>query len=424
MTDTDGILSGLRVVEFAQNAAIPHCGRLLAGMGADVVKVEPPTGDAMRSLAALAPMEAKAYALINPGKRAMAIDLRHPGSAEVVDRLFSWADVALVAFKQRDLKRYGIDWEHAHEVNSHLVYLAHTAFGPEGDESHLGGYDVLVQARSGAGFIMNRAENGVPTTTRPAINDFGTGMISALGVVTALRHRDLTGEGQRVDSSLLGTAMSLATPMIGGFEVDDEVLAELKQDLTAARAAGVDFVDQRRIYEERIIPGAGAFGVYFRTYLTSDGMVSVAGLSPSLQDKFHDVTGLPRADVRQPHTEEFSEFVTAAEALFRTRTTAEWLEAFRDVEFPCGPYNMPYEALEDPQIRANDYLVDIEHPAFGRYTTSGMPLRFSEAGNPTLGPSPRFGEHTREMLSELGFSEVAVDRLLGDVVVLDGPASA
>lgn len=416
-----GLLAGLKVVEFAQNAAVPHCGRLLAGMGADVVKIEPPVGDAMRSLASLAPMEAKAYALINPGKRAIALDLGRPEAREVVDRLFAWADVALVAFKQGDLVRYGIDWDHAHEVNPRLVYLAHTAFGPEGDDSHLGGYDVLVQARSGAGFIMNRAEHGVPSATRPAINDFGTGMISALGVVAALRHRDLTGVGQRVDTSLLGTAVSLATPMIGDFETDAEVLADLKEDLAAARSAGVDFVDQRRIYEERIIPGAGAFRLYFRTYLTADGMISVAGLSRALQAKFHDVTGLSHANVSEPHTDEFAEFVADAEALFRTRTTAEWLDAFREVEFPCGPYNMPYEVLDDPQVRANDYVVDIEHPAFGRYTTSGMPLRFSAADNPTLGPSPGFGEHTREMLAELGFSSAAAERLITGVVALDSP---
>ena len=416
-----GILAGVKVVEFAQNAAIPHCGRLLAGMGADVVKVEPPGGDAMRSLASLAPMEAKAYALINPGKRAIVLDLRHPDAAAVVDGLFAWADVALVAFKQGDLLRFGIDYVHAARVNPRLVYLAHTAFGPEGDDSDLGGYDVLVQARSGAGFIMNRAEDGVPAATRPAVNDFGTGMISALGVVAALRHRDLTGCGQRVDSSLLGTAMSLATPMIGGFESDGEVLDELKQDLAAAQAAGVGFVDQRRMYEERIIPGAGTFRIYFRTYVTSDGMISVAGLSPALRGKFHDVTGLPRVDLSRPDTDEFAALVADAEALFRSRTTDEWIAALRKVGFPCGPYHLPHEALEDEQIRANDYVVDIEHPAFGRYTTSGMPLRFSEAANPTLEASPQYGEHTREVLAEIGLDQSEIDRLVTESVVADEP---
>ncbi len=421
MTTDDGILAGLKVVEFAQNAAIPHCGRLLAGMGADVVKIEPPGGDAMRALAQLAPMEAKAFALINPGKRDLVLDLQSPDAGPVVEGLFGWADVVLVAFKQLDLERYGIDYESARAVNPRIIYLAHTAFGPKGEDAHIGGYDVLVQARSGAGFIMNRAEDGVPAATRPAVNDFGTGMISALGVVAALRHRDLTGEGQKIESSLLGTAMSLATPIIGQFETDAEVLEELQEDMAAARQGEMAFADQRRMYEQRIIPGGGTFRIYFRTYLTSDSMVTVAGLSPALHTKFHEVTGLPRPDLRHPHTPEFDAIVTEAERVFRTRTTAEWLQRLRAVEYPCGPYNLPWEAVADEQIRANDYVVDIEHPAFGRYTTSGMPLSFSAAPNPTLGASPSFGQHSRELLGELGLAPDTVDRLVADGVVLDGP---
>ncbi len=412
-----GILAGIKVVEFAQNAAIPHCGRLLAGLGADVVKVEPPGGDAMRALAPLSATEGMGFALINPGKRAVVLDLQQPDASPVVDALFKWADVALVAFKKGDLTRFGIDWDHARNINPQLVYLAHTAFGPEGPDSHVGGYDVLVQARSGAGFIMNRAEHGAPSATRPAVNDFGTGMVSALGVVAALRHRDLTGNGQCVDSSLLGTAMSLATPIIGGFEANAEAIAELRADMEAARAAGVGFAEQRCLYEERVVPAAGAFRLYFRTYLTRDGMISVAGLSAGLHDKFHEVTGLARPTTRDPSSEEFRHLVEQAEALFRTRTTKEWLTALRDAEYPCGPYNLPYEALEDEQIRANDYVVDVEHPEFGRYTTSGMPLRFSEAENPVLAASPRYGEHTLEVLAEVGLDSGSVKGLIDAGVV-------
>jgi len=142
MTDR-GALAGVRVVEFAQNAAIPHCGRLLAGMGADVVKVEPPGGDAMRGLAGLGPMEARGFALINPNKRAMALDLQQPAAAAVVEGLFAWADIALVALKQQDQERYGLEWERARAVNPRLVYLSSNALGPHGPESHVGGYDVL-----------------------------------------------------------------------------------------------------------------------------------------------------------------------------------------------------------------------------------------------------------------------------------------
>ncbi len=417
MTSRQGVLAGVKVVEFAQNAAVPHCGRLLAGMGAEVVKVEPPYGDAMRNGLKLAPREARTFAVINPGKRGIVLDLTNDDARAVVDRLFEWADVALVGFKQSDLARYGIDWDHARTVNPRLVHLTHTPFGPVGPDADVGGYDVLVQGMSGSGFYMNRSDDDTPQSTRPAVFDFGTGMVAALGVVAALRHRDLTGEGQRVDASLLATAMSLGTPVVHHFEADDQLIEELEHDLQEARDAGAGFDEQRRIYEERVITGAGAFRLYFRHYLTADGLISVAGLSRKLVETFHAVTGLPRPDLHRPHTPGFDAAVTAAEALFRSRTTAEWITTLREVGFPCGPYHFPHDALDDEQVRANGFAVDIVHPAFGRYTTSGTPLQFSAAPNPELGPSPAFGQHTREVLAELGFDPSEAESLIHTGVV-------
>ena len=415
------ILEGVKVLELAQNAAIPHCGRLLAGLGADVVKVEPPEGDAMRGLAQLGPKEAKAYAVINPGKRSIAVDLGAPEAREVIDALFAWADVALVAFKGSDLDKFGIGWDQARAANPRLVHLTHTPFGPEGDDADQGGYDVLVQGRSGVGFIMNRSADGVPLPTRPAINDFGTGMVSAFAVLAGLRHRDRTGEGQRIDSSLLGTAVSLGTAILGRFEaVDPEPLAEFAADLAAMRSAGVDFDTQRVTYEDRIQAGQGAFRLYFRHYQTADGLISVAGLSPGLFAKFHQVTGLPPVDRSDHSTPEFQAVVDQAEELFATATTAEWMDRLRAAGYPCSPYNLPYEALDDAQVRANDFVVDLEHPTFGTYTTTGMPVRFEKAPSGVAGPSPTFAADTVEVLREAGIDQGRIDDLLSAGVVV-GP---
>ena len=187
MTNLPGVLDGIKVVEFAQNAAIPHCGRLLAGLGADVVKVEPPTGDAMRLVAPVGG-EGRAYVIINPGKRSVGLDLASPDASQVIDALFAWADVALVAFKLPDLERYGLHWEHARTINPRLIHLVHTALGPEGPDADQGGYDGLVQGRSGLGWVMNRSGGSAPQPTRPAINDFSTGFVSAFAVMAGLRH--------------------------------------------------------------------------------------------------------------------------------------------------------------------------------------------------------------------------------------------
>jgi formyl-CoA transferase len=413
-----GILAGIKVVEFAQNAAVPYCGRLLAGMGADVVKVEPPEGDAMRSLAQLAPNEGKAYAVINPGKRAITLDLGAGDAVTVVEALCAWADVVLVGFKQSDLARYGIDDVSARAINPRLIHLTHTPFGPEGPDADVGGYDVLVQGRSGAGYIMNRTEKGVPISTRPAVNDFGTGIASALGVVAALRHRDLTGEGQRVDASLLGTALALATPVVNFFETTDlEPLRQLEEDLQLLRGAGVSFEEEREVYEQRVIPGAGAFRLYFRHYATADGLISIAGLSPGLVRRFHEITGLPLPDRSDPYGADFNAVVEAADALFRTKTSAQWMSTLREAGYPCAPYNTPFEAVRDEQIRANDFIIDLEHPAFGTYSASGEPIRFGAVPAQKVGPSPGLGQHTRQVLAEVGFTEGAVDQLIADGVV-------
>ncbi len=412
-----GVLAGVRVVEFAQNAAVPHCGRLLAGMGADVVKVEPPGGDAMRGLAALAPHESKAFATINPGKRGIVLDLTREGSRAVVDRLLRWADVVLVGMKLADVERFGLDWERVRSVDPRLVLLVLTAYGPEGPDAGDGGYDVLVQARSGIGFTMNRAEDGVPAPTRPAIIDFSTGIAAALGVVAALRYRDLTGDGQRVDASLLGTAVSLGTPIVQSFErTDAEAVPALLADLRAARERGASFEDRRAMYESRALAGTGVFRVYFRCYETADGMVSVGAMSPALFARFHAATDLPRVDPGDPSSPAFMAVVDAAEALFRTRTTADWLATLRTAGVPCAPYLLPFEAVDDVQVRTNRYVEDIEHPAFGRYSASGVPLRFGAADNVASAPSPMLGQHTEDVLADIGFTATEMQALLASGV--------
>lgn len=417
---TPTLLDGIRVIEFAQNIAIPQCGRILGGMGADVVKVEPPSGDAMRAGSQLGPLEAPAYAAINPGKRSIALDLTSPQAPAVIDALFRWADVALLAFKQSDLPRYGLDWDHARTVNPRLIHLTHTPFGPEGPDADQGGYDVLAQALSGMGFIMNRSANDVPLPTRPAINDCGTGIAGALGVVAALRHRDQTGEGQRVDVSLLATALNLSVPIVSQFVGDGDTgdMSTAQQALIDKRDDGADFEQLRHDYETNLMPGQRAFRLYFRHYATADGLVTVAGLSKGLQAKFHAATGISSATGMRLGTPEFAAVVEEAEGVFASRTTEQWLAELRAHGVPCGRYNLPFESLSDPQVRANWFVDDFEHESFGAYTTPGMPMQFSATPVGLTGASPRFAVHTREVLTEAGLDAQIIDDLVSSNTVV------
>lgn len=402
-----GPLAGIRVVEFAQNVAIPTCGSLLAAMGADVVKIEPPGGDSMRTLAPFAgTTEGRAYVAANPGKRSVILDLGDETVAPVKDALIRSADVVLTAFKAPDLIRYGLSYDHAKSLNPAVIYLELNPLGSVGPDAEEGGYDVLVQGISGLSFITSRSEGGRPLTARPAYSDMGTGLTSTAAVLAALYHRSQTGEGQRVRTSLLGTAFYLTTPMSMRFEDHDgEALTEMREDMATLRSVGATFDEQRELYESRVQAGGGAFSLWFRHYLTADGLISIGALSPGLFTKFHVVTGLPdpRVENWPPGSEKFAALVQQAEALIASDTTENWITRFRAARVPCSRFNTPAEALNDPGAIANGFVQDLHHPLLGQYRTTAAPFLMDRTPLRTPGPSPMLGEHTNQVLAELGF---------------------
>ena len=414
-----GPLADVRVLEFAQVMAIPTCGVLLADMGADVVKVEPPHGDSFRLHQRTGVRgEGKGYAIFNRGKRSLCLDVGHPESRAVVDRLVASADVVLVSFKPSDLPRYGLDWERLRSLNPRLIYLENTPYGPDGPLAGDGGYDVVVQGISGIGAITAAAIGDAPRFVRPAYADMGTGFLGALAVVAALRHRDATGEGQRVETSLLSTAVTLGANILHHFEsVDAEPVDEFGERLAELRESGAGFGEQQALYY-RMLHARGHGNVYFRHYHTRDGFVSVGCLTPNLNERFRKVTGLedPRSesgfDAESPEGwDALAAFVRTAEDLFRTRTTADWIGQLRAGGVPCGPFNFPNEVFDDPQVAANDYFVDLEHAALGAYRTFAPPIRMDASPLRAAGPAPPLDAHTDEVLAQVEFSPDEIARL-------------
>jgi crotonobetainyl-CoA:carnitine CoA-transferase CaiB-like acyl-CoA transferase len=269
---------------------------------------------------------------------------------------------------------------------------------------------------SGLGAISASSQGNAPRFVRPAYADMGTGFLSALAVVTALRHRDRTGEGQRVETSLLNTALALGANILHRFEAFDPPRWEdFSHKLGELRAAGAGFAEQQQLQAEALI-GDGRGNIYFRHYRTADGFVSVGCLSPVLYERFRATTGLegPRQrvdfelDTPQGQTA-IDTMVQRAEELFQSRTTAEWIEVLRAGGVPCGRFNFATEVFDDEQIVANDYLIELEHPTLGRYRTFAPPLRMSASPTRAAGPAPLLGAHTDEVLAEagLGAEEIA-----------------
>lgn len=418
-----GALQGVKVVEIAQALAVPFAGILLADMGADVIKVEPPDGDGIRyTMEPILPGESKGFTLINRGKRSICLDVTRQEAKPVIERLAKWADVVMVSMKPADLPRYGLTYEHLRAMNPQLVVLEHVPLGKKGPLGGEPGYDVIVQGMSGTSVLTARERDGVPINIRPAFNDMGTGAFSALGIVAALRHRDLTGVGQRVETSLLGTAMALGNQLLSWFGATDPPVEErYRAAMTDARANGADFETQRGIWESHYTRG-GFANIYFRHYRTADGFVSVGCLSPQLNARFREATGIqdprqePGFELGTPEAmARLGDLVREVEALFATKTTAQWLDILRAGKVPCGPLNFPPDVFHDPQLLENEYIVEVEHPLLGPFKTFGPVVKMDATPTRITAPPPQLDEHTDAVLRELGFEpgEIAGFRAAG-----------
>lgn len=416
-----GALDDIRVVEFAQALAIPYCGKLLGDMGADVVKVEPPRGDTYRLQSRTAVKhEGKEFAIANRGKRSICLDFSKPDAATVIAALVREADVVLVSMKGSDLPRYGLDYDTIRSYNDRIVFLQNSPYGSQGELAEMGGYDVVAMGLAGMSSLLADADaaGDAPVMVRPALADMVTGMLSCLAVVTAVRHRDRTGEGQRVETSLFHTALGLLSNMVYRYEAyDREPFAAFAEKLADMRDAGAGFDEQKRAMRDELavdVPG----NIYFRHYRTLDGFVSVGCLTPVLNQKLRDVLKLedPRRvagyEAGTPEARaEVDAFQAEAEAIFAQRTTDDWLTTLRAVGVPSAIVNFPHEIFEDPQALANGYIEDLEHPVHGSYQAVSSPLKMDATPLRHHGPSPAMGQHTDEVLAEVGLDETTVEAL-------------
>ena len=419
-----GPLEGVRVLEFATILAVPSCGVHLSDMGAEVIKVEPPSGDPHRGAQPIIPGEGKGFVAMNRGKRGVCVDMTRPEAREVIQRLVRDVDVVLVSLKPSDLPRFGLTYEELREVNPQLIYLEHQPFGEMGPYGGEGGYDVVVQGMSGTATMMARSNGPAPATVVPAIADMTTGVASALAVVAALRHRDRTGEGQRVRSSLLMSSILLAGNRTFWFGANDPDRFEaFARDLEAARKRGADFEEQRELYLNTFVPGAtlGA-NTYFRYYRTSDGTISVGSTSPTINARIRRVLDLedprtePDFDITDPaDRRRLRDSVEACEARLTERTSAKWIATFLADGIPSGPVNWAPESFEEPQIVENRFYAELDHDLLGPHKTFGPIVQMDASPLRTHGSSPPLDRDTQAVLEQAGYTteELAALRAAG-----------
>jgi crotonobetainyl-CoA:carnitine CoA-transferase CaiB-like acyl-CoA transferase len=420
-----GPLSGLVVCDLSTVLAGPYCTMLLADLGADVIKVEPPDGDGTRAwgppyagkpdpavgYGADDPRRAPGYRgesayylAVNRNKRGLRLDLKTERGREVLDRLLARSDVLVENLRPGGLGRLGWPDEVLERDFPRLVHLAISGYGPDGPSADKPGYDFIIQAVAGLLSITGSpdAEGGRPTKVGVAVSDLTTGMLGAVAVLAALEARDRSGSpsagrGQRIDISLLESTVAWLANQAANHLVGGEVPGRMGNQ------------------HPNITP--------YETFRTADGEIAVAVGSerqwprfcaaierPGLADdpRFTDNTArlAHRADLR-----------AELDAVFATATTATWLTSLEAADVPCGPINDLAAVFDDPQVLARGMVETIDHPTIGALRLTGVPFKLSGTPAAVRTPPPLLGEHRDAVLSWLGYdaAEVAALRDL-DVV--------
>ena len=419
-----GPLDGVKVLELTQIIAGPMCGVMLSDLGAEVVKIESPQGDALRGVGQFMPHESKVFHVFNRGKRGIVLNLQTAEGRAVVHRLIRRFDVFLINARPGVAARLGVDYEALQARNEGLIYLQNTAYGPEGPSANRAGADIIAQAYSGLMAADEKVdEQGGPmaiSATTPA--DYGAAWTSAMAVCAALFHRERTGRGQRIETSLLGAALQLQNVGVARLPVSDATF--LQPSLDAVQEIRERGGTYREILEARTgvrsMIGA-AFSLYYGGYQTADGALMLGCLTPLNRQQVRQALGLSVQD-DPTDLESFNPLDPAAldvveqarsriAARFRSDTTASWIVKLDATGAPASQVNLPEDMVDDPQVQSIGVIAEIEHPLTGPEQMVGPVFRMSDSPAQASGPSPIFDGDSDDILREHGYSDHEITRL-------------
>jgi len=383
-------LAGVRVVDLSQNLAGPYCAQILADLGAAVVKVEPPGGDPARTWGP--PFEcgeAVIFGAANRGKRSLLLDLKQSAGREVLERLLGRADVFLQSFRTGVIERLGFGWEIVHDLNPRLVYCSITAYGMDGPQGHLPGYDPLMQAQGG--LISVTGQPGQPARVGTSVVDMGTGMWAAMAVLAALGDRERTGRGAHVVGSLYETTLAWMAYHLAGFHAEGTVPGP--QGTAFPLIAPYDAFPTA---DGRLMIAAANDGLFARLC----GALHQEALAQDA--RFADNPG------RVAHRVELCAALALAT---RPQRTEALVERLREAGVPCAPIQDVGQVARDPQTEASGLVRHAQSARGESFTSVAPPLRWNGARAVHPAPPPHAGEHTREILVELGYDAGEVARL-------------
>lgn len=379
-----GPLVGVKILDFCSFINGAYSAAIMGDLGADVIKIEPLTGDLSRAWGPFLNGESRFYQAWNRNKRCLAIDLTSQTGRDIVSELVRQADVIIENFRPGVTEKLGIDYARLRELNPRLIYCSSTAFGSKGPERNRPGYDPVLQALSG--IIRDNARfSGNPALLPVAVSDYQASMLVITGVLSALYHRERTGEGQKIETSLLQAVLSVHAHY---------------------------FVETLDCEEE------GAVGIYpYRLFETEDNHIFIAAGTDKFWRLLCEVLGVPelgtdlRYDQNGKRTVRAAELTAILQPLFKQRPTAEWESVLVEKGVPCGALNSYFEFLNDPQVTAMEMNPVLAHPVIGGLRVPGIPVHFTGTPGAIQRPAPLLGQHTDEILRELGYDDAQVIRL-------------
>lgn len=378
-----GPLEGVKVIELAHVMAGPVAGLMLADMGADVIKVEKPTGDDTRHSAPYIGDEAASYMMMNRNKRGIVLNLKDPEQVAILREMIRTADVLIENYRKGTMEKLGLGYDTLKADNPGLIYGSISGFGRTGPYADRAGFDLIAQGMSGLMSVTGEGPGRPPCKVGPPVSDITAGILLAMGISAALARRRETGEGQVVETSLFEAAIT-----------------HTYWQSAIAFATGQD---------PEPMGSAHPLNAPYQAIRTADGYINIGAANQRNWLRLVDIIGHPEladdprfatGDVRMQNRHALEEVLNG---IFSERPSAAWLAMLEDGGFPAGPVSSIREMHADPQAIDRDMVPTLHHATAGDVQAIGLAVKFTETPGGVRGPAPTLGQHTDEILAEYGF---------------------
>jgi crotonobetainyl-CoA:carnitine CoA-transferase CaiB-like acyl-CoA transferase len=388
-----GPLEGLKVIDLSHIMAGPACSMLLADMGADVIKVEKVPGgeDARRMVPPAVGDESAAFLIMNRNKRGIALNLKTEAGRDALSRLLKDADVLIENYRRGMMEKMGFGYDALHALNPKLIYCSISGFGRTGPYADRGGFDLVAQGMSGLMSITGERAGCPPMKVGAPITDITAGILACVGVLAALHARESTGQGQMVDTSLFEAGIT-------------HTYWHSAICFATGQAPGP-------------MGSAHPLNAPYQAFPASDGWITVGAANQENWLRLLEALGAPelRDDPRFVNNagrmRNLSLLTEALTPLFQRHSVAEWQRRLEQVGVPAGPVLDIAQMHADPQALAREMIVETVHPTVGLTKAIGLPIKFSDTPGGVRRPAPVFGQHTREVLREHGYSDSEIDQM-------------